>query len=86
VDGRRARDAVIVVVVVVVELPATDDAADGFPLGDVVEVTVEHGTGILLPSLVASLGDNRGGCEQNKTTAILDRIVGGHIPARCHQF
>lgn len=64
-DGRRARDAGNVDVVFVVELPATDDAVVGFPVGDVVDVAVEHGSGILLPSFVASLGDNRGGCDKN---------------------
>ena len=63
-DGRRAREAGKDVVVVVVDLPATDDVVVDFPVGDEVDVAVEHGTGSLLPSFVASLGDNRGGCEK----------------------
>jgi len=66
VDGRRARDAVMVVVVVVSEFAATDDVGDGLPVGDV-DVAIEHGTGILLPSFVVSFGDNRGGCKKYKT-------------------
>jgi len=72
VDGRRARDTGIadVVVVVVVEAPEVGDVVVGFPVGDVDDAVVETGTGILLPSLVASLGDNRGGCRENMRTAV----------------
>jgi len=64
VDGRRARDAGNDGAVAVFVLPAADDVTVDLPVGDVVDVAVEHGTGSLLPSFVASLGDNRGGCEK----------------------
>jgi len=73
VDGRRARDAdtaaVVAAVAAVVDdvTPATDDDDVAvFSVGDVVDAAAEAtGTGILLPSFVASLGDNRGGCKDS---------------------